>query len=62
MVLKRRRIKGLGFEVSLGWCYRGLLTSIDGTAVSRSLVAQKQVQWHLAHLIPVLFVAVKDVV
>jgi hypothetical protein len=41
VVLKRRRSKGLGFLVSLGWCYSGLLASFDGTAASRSLVAQK---------------------
>lgn len=39
-VLKRRRIKGLVFMVSLGWCYSGLLASIDGTVASRRLVAQ----------------------
>lgn len=41
VVLRRRRSKGLDFLVSLGWCYSGLLASFDGTAASRSLVAQK---------------------
>lgn len=52
VVLRRRRTEGQDFAgVSLGWCYCGLLASIDGTAASRSPVAQKQAPGHSAHAI-----------
>lgn len=41
VVRRRRRSKGAGFMVSLGWCYTGLLASIDGTAESRRQVAPR---------------------
>lgn len=41
VVLRRSRTRGQAFvEMSLGWCYCGLLASIVDTAASRSPVAQ----------------------
>jgi hypothetical protein len=54
VVLRRRRSKGAGFMVSLGWCFTGLLATIKGTAGSRSLPASSyegKFFRHLAHKI-----------
>ena len=54
VVLRRRRSKGAGFMVSLGWCFTGLLATIKGTAGSRSLPAtsyEGKLFRHLAHKI-----------
>ena len=42
MVPRRQRNRGVEIlMVSLGWCYTGLLASIEGTAEGRRLVAQR---------------------
>ena len=42
VVRRRRRSKrAAGFMVSLGWCYTGLLETIEGTAEGRRLVATR---------------------
>ena len=42
VVRRRRRSKrAAGFMVSLGWCYTGLLATIEGTAEGRRLVATR---------------------
>lgn len=49
VVPRRRRNKVAGIHGLMGWCYTGLLATIEGTAKSRRLVAPRQVLWHLAH-------------